>query len=151
MAQPSTKRPSLDSQSGFTLLEVIAAFVVLMLAVSGLVFMGTVSTRGNTSSQNQAEAVSLATYKLEQLKAMDFNSASLVTSSDPQNGIFSRSWTVGGAYTLAGLQAKDLAVSVSWTGGGTVTLSTTIIDPALLSAGALQHFPTVTVTSWSSL
>jgi len=46
--------------------------------------------------------------------------------------------------------AKDFTVTVQWTGGGHISLSTTVISPPTMSSGALEQFPTVLVKSWSS-
>ena len=51
---------------------------------------------------------------------------------------------------VKGLTAKDFTVTVQWTGGGSISLSTTVISPPTMSSGALEQFPTVLVKSWSS-
>jgi prepilin-type N-terminal cleavage/methylation domain-containing protein len=137
------------SQSGFTLLEVVVAFAVLALASTGILYMGTISTTGNTRSQDEAAAVSLAVDKLEQLKNSGF--AATCSSPNPETlGIFSRLCSVGTQYTLTGEPAKDFTVTVQWTGGGSVALTTTLINPTTMTSGSLQQFPTVAVKSWSS-
>jgi prepilin-type N-terminal cleavage/methylation domain-containing protein len=146
---PSSAARPRRTDGGFTLLEVLAAFAVLSLAVAGLVYMGTMSIRGNARSEDQAAAVALATDKVEWLKGLDFHSPAL-TDGSAASGIYALHWTVGAEYSLNGVPAKDLAVRVSWTGGGEATLSTTIIDPPALSAGAYGAFPTAMIASWTS-
>jgi hypothetical protein len=128
---------------------VIVAFAVLSLAIAGIVFMGTLSMEGNSRSQDEAAAVSLAVDKLEQLKNSGF-AATCSTPNPDTVGIYSRLCSVGTQYTLAGEPAKDFTVTVQWTGGGSVALTTTVINPTTLTSGALQQFPTVAVKSWSS-
>jgi len=141
------KQPASDA--GFTLLEVVIAFGLFAFAMAGLVYMGTISTSGNARSQDEAAAVSLGIDKIEQLKNSGFASATCPVSAETL-GIYSRSCSVGAQYTLAGVPAKDLTVTVQWTGGGTISLSTTVISPPTMSSGALEQFPTVLVKSWSS-
>src|ERR1051326_2591422 len=74
----SLKQP----ESGFTLLEVVVAFALLSLASAGIFYMGTLSTSGNTRSQDEAAAVSLAVQKLEQLKNSGF--AAACSSPNPE-------------------------------------------------------------------
>ena len=146
---PRLSKSAPNGTAGFTIIEVLGAFAILSLAIGGLVYMGLLTTQGNVRSQSEAGAVSWAADKIEELKGLDFDSGSLVTGSDPTNGIYSRSWTVGTQYTLLGVPAKDLSVTVTWTGNGSVTLSTTVLKPPSMSAGALQQFPTVMVSSWT--
>jgi type II secretory pathway pseudopilin PulG len=141
------KQPGSDA--GFTLLEVVIAFGLLAFTMSGLVYMGTISTSGNARSQDEAAAVSLGIDKIEQLKNAGFANATCPVSAEAL-GIYSRSCSVGAQYTLAGVQAKDLTVWVEWTGGGRIDLSTTVISPPTMSSEALEQFPTVLVKSWSS-
>jgi type II secretory pathway pseudopilin PulG len=130
------------SEAGFTLLEVVIAFGLLAFTMAGLVYMGTISTSGNTRSQDEAAAVSLGIDKIEQLKNAGFANATCPVSPETL-GIYTRG-------CLIGVPAKDLTVTVQWTGGGSVSLSTTVISPPTMSAGALEQFPTVLVKSWSS-
>ena len=137
------------SEAGFTLLEVVIAFGLLAFTMAGLVYMGTISTSGNTRSQDEAAAVSLGIDKIEQLKNAGFANATCPVSPETL-GVYTRGCSIGAQYTLAGLPAKDLTVTVQWTGGGSVSLSTTVISPPTMSPGALEQFPTVLVKSWSS-
>jgi type II secretory pathway pseudopilin PulG len=137
------------SDAGFTLLEVVIAFGLLAFTMAGLVYMGTISTSGNTRSQNEAAAVSLGIDKIEQLKNAGFASATCPVSPETL-GIFTRSCSIGAQSYLAGVPAKDLTVTVQWAGGGTIDLATTVINPPTMSSGALEQFPTVLVKSWSS-
>jgi type II secretory pathway pseudopilin PulG len=137
------------AEAGFTLLEVIVAFALLALTMSGLLYMGTVSTRGNTRSQNEAAAISLGIDKIEQLKNAGFAQATCPVSPETL-GVYTRSCSIGAQYPLNGVPAKDLTVTVQWTGDGSILLSTTVISPPTMSSGALEQFPTVLVKSWSS-
>ena len=139
-----------DAQAGFTLLEVIVAFAVLALAAAGLVYMGTVSTTGNTRSQDEAAAATLAIDRLETLKRSGFD-ATCPSPNPDTSGIFTRTCAIGTQYNLVtGVPAKDFTVTVQWTPGGSVSLTTTMIDPPSMTSGALEQFPTVMVKSWNS-
>jgi type II secretory pathway pseudopilin PulG len=140
------KQPGSDA--GFTLLEVVIAFGLLAFTMAGLVYMGTISTSGNTRSQDEAAAVSLGIDKIEQLKNSGFENATCPPSETL--GIYTRTCSVGAQYTLAGVPAKDFTVQVEWTGGGRVELDTTVISPPTVTSGNLEQFPTVLVKSWSS-
>ena len=146
MVRCSIKQPGSDA--GFTLLEVVIAFGLLAFTMAGLVYLGTISTSGNTRSQDEAAAVSLGIDKIEQLKNSGFANA---TCPPPETlGIYTRTCSIGAQYNLAGVPAKDFAVWVEWTGGGRIDLATTVISPPTMSSGNLEQFPTVLVKSWSS-
>jgi len=147
---------SRSSEAGFTLLEVIIAFALLTFMMTGVLYMGTISSTANTRSEDEAAAVAHGIDKIEQLKNAGFSQlsvssfASSVCPTSETLGIYSRSCSIGSQYSLAGVPAKDLTVTVQWTGGGSVTLTTTIINPPTMSSGALEQFPTVAVKSWNS-
>lgn len=134
--------------SGFTLLEVIVALALLSFTIAGIVLMGTTSMSGNTRSQDEAAGLSLAIAKLEDLKNTGYGAT--CSSPNPETiGIYSRLCSISSG-TLAGDSSKDFTVTVQWTGGGSLALTTTVINPTTMSSGALQQFPTVALKSWSS-
>ena len=59
-----------SSESGFSLIEVLAATVILSVALLSLAQLFAVSTRGNHSSRSQTAAALLAQQKMEQLRGL---------------------------------------------------------------------------------
>jgi hypothetical protein len=49
---------------------------------------------------------------------------------------------------MGSVPAKDVSVTVSWTGGGSTTLATTIVRPTMLYAPYMRGFPSVVVKGW---
>jgi len=138
------------SDAGFSLMEVVVALALLTFMITGIFYMGTISTGANTRSEDEAAAVALAIDEIEQLKNAGFGSAACPATQPESLGIYSRTCTIGAQYSLAGVPAEDFTVAVQWTGGGSVSLSTTLINPPSMSSGALEQFSTVAVKSWSS-
>jgi prepilin-type N-terminal cleavage/methylation domain-containing protein len=143
----------LRCRSGFSLIELVVAVTVLTIAGTGLFLLASSTTTGTIRSQDEATAMGLAVDKIEQLKNSSFDSMlsggpEMITSGGASGGIYSRSWVVTWpSKTVAGVSAKDVTVSVSWTGGGTLSLATMVVNPKLLALG----FPTVSVQSWNQL
>jgi Tfp pilus assembly protein PilV len=142
-------------QSGLTLLEVLAAFSILAIAGLGLFAIGSMATKSNIRNANQIAAAALASSKLEDLRSLDFDSLSSgsdgpLGAGGTSGGIFSRSWTVA-TTSITGVttSAKTLAVTVTWTGGGSITMNTMVVKPAQvmpsISVGISSGFPTVAV------
>jgi type IV pilus assembly protein PilV len=121
-------------QSGFTLLEVLIAVLVI-----GVGFMATASMQGTSVSGNSRSAfMTAATYlaedKIEELRNTDY--MAITAAGSPENdidelgnagGIYSRSWTV--VNDSPGLLMKTVAVTVNWEERGvnhTLTITTVI-------------------------
>ena len=151
----SPDRSRETSNRGFTLVELLVAIVILTLSASALALLSSTTSTANYRSQDEATATALAIQKIEQLKATPFSSIDSTTCQNPESGtldqsgasggIFTRSCTGYTAVTVNGASTKNLTVSVSWTGGGTVTLTTTIADVPLLATG----YSTAYLQSWS--
>ena len=139
---------SVGAERGLTLVEVLAALVVLTIASLGLFAIGSMSTTGNVRNVDQVAAAALAGAKLEELRNTSFytlasGSDGPMTAQGTPGGIFSRSWTVTST-TLPGLStpAKTMTATVAWTGGGSITMSTIVVSPS-------QAFPGIDPTSGS--
>ena len=121
-------------ESGFTLLEVLIAVMVI-----GIGFMATASMQGTSVSGNSRSAfMTAATYlaedKIEELRNTDY--MSITVAGSPENnidelgnagGIYSRSWTV--LNDSPGLLMKTVQVTVNWQERGashTLTMTTVI-------------------------
>lgn len=142
----------LSERDGYSLTELIVAFTVLTFASIGLFYLTTTTTTGTLRSQEQAAALELAIDKIEALKNTAFDSLSSgsdsgqITAGGSSGGIYSRSWTVS-TRTVAGLTAKDISVSVSWS-GRTVSLATSVVKPNVLQSTVMESFPTVSLLAW---
>jgi len=146
------------TERGMTLVEILVAFTILAIAGLGLFAIGSMSTTGNTRNVDQIAAAALASAKLENLRNTDFNSLSSssdgpLTAGGDSGGsgaIFSRSWTVT-TTTISGVStsAKNISVTVTWTGGGSITMNTMVVNPAQaftgITPGITSGFPTVSV------
>lgn len=146
---------SSSAEHGMSLVEVLAAFSVLTIAGLGLFAIGSMSTTGNIRNVDQVAAAALAGAKLEDLRNTSF--AALASGSDGpltaggvSGGIFSRSWTVTST-TLTGLStpAKTMAVTVTWTGGGSITMNAMVVQPSQAFPGidpiSGSGFPTASI------
>lgn len=143
--------------TGFTLIELLTALVVFSISALALFSLGSTTIKGNTRNENESVAMALAISKMEELRNKGFTSPTLASGSDgpmgadgvPGSGIYSRAWTVT-ATTLTGVTtaAKALSVSVSWTGGGTLTLNSLVVNPSEVTPGFMVGFPTAAIKSW---
>lgn len=142
---------------GFGLLEFVVSFAVLSVAIAALFYVSSASTRGNRMGLNQATAIALVADKMEELRNTSFSSlasgsdSAPITSGGASGGIYGRSWTVTPT-TVAGAAARDITVTVSWTGGGSVAAQSRVVQasPILMNPPALMAaFPRVVVNSWN--
>ena len=84
------KRPVMDqkkNERGFSLIEVMIAFVVMMVAslAVGAVFF--YSVQNNVGGSERALAMGVAQQQLEQLRSVSFNDSSLVAGTTTFNNI----------------------------------------------------------------
>ncbi|MDO9350611.1 MAG: prepilin-type N-terminal cleavage/methylation domain-containing protein [Deltaproteobacteria bacterium] len=107
---------SLNSK-GFTLIEVLVALVILAVSLLALAGLMTTSTRNTASGGRLTEAATFAQDKLEELRAMSWESIPLNQTTDSpisRPGIqYDRSW-------IASLNAlnpdiKEIQITIRWT------------------------------------
>src|SRR5262245_65599570 len=67
-------------ESGFTILEVLVAATILVVAVSALASLLSSTTAVNVSARHATRAVLLAMEKMEQLRALPFDDPALAAS-----------------------------------------------------------------------
>lgn len=123
MARQS-RPPGLCISSGFTIVEVMIALVVLSIAFLGLnsTLLAVIDT--NNFSRRMMTATTLAQDKLEELKNLPYDALAAGESKDPQNPL-TPTGAVGGSYTRVWqvtLDAPDpgtktVAVTVTWRAG----------------------------------
>jgi Tfp pilus assembly protein PilV len=120
---------------GFSLVEVLFALSILIGAIVALAVVMGRSASTNASARRVTYATLLATDKIEQLRALPFDDASLMPSSvdtlttdcegffdDPSPG-YRRRWSIA---SLAGMDAVVVTVAVSFAGGSSQALLTTL-------------------------
>jgi len=141
--------------TGFSLVELLVALLVLSVTALGLTKIALMTTSGNTQSKDAAAAMVLAADKIEELKNTGFARLSDHEGSDGpfdgggnagSGGPFTRSWQVE-TVTFEGLPGKEIVVQVSWSGGDEVRLSTVLVDVPEEVAG----MPTAFVESWNQV
>lgn len=101
-----------SQQGGFTLIEVMIAVLLTVIAVVGIVALFRTQSRASSYSRRSTEATMLATDKLEKLRTLATATAGSETSIDAQGvagGTFDRVWTVN-----VGTSYTDIAVRVGW-------------------------------------
>lgn len=113
-----TKVNNSSKSNGFTLIEVLISLVILAISLLALAGLMTTSTRNTASGGRLTEAATFAQDKLEELRAMSWESIPLnQTSADSpisRPGIqYDRSW-------IASLNAlnpdiKEIQITIRWT------------------------------------
>jgi Tfp pilus assembly protein PilV len=108
------KRCVARREAGFTMIEVMIAVLLTVIAVIGIIALFMTETRAAAYSRRATEATNLATDKLEKLRTLTAPTAGAEASVDSQGdtttgGMFERKWTVS-----AGTSFTDIAVQVGW-------------------------------------
>ena len=131
-------------------MELVIAITVMTIAGAGLMQIALTSSHGQVRSADEATASALAVEKLEELKNRGYNALvggteSGLTESGTSGGtVYSRAWAVSGEHLVAGSPAKTITATVRWQPGGSVTLSTRMVNPQ----GATQSRPRVVMQAW---
>ncbi len=120
-------------QSGFGVLEVLAAIVLFLVVAAGLAATTVGSIKANSTSNEITTAGALVHDKIEQFRALDPDTAPADLTpgyhADPKNplthlgergGIFERSWEVTPNTPAIGV--SEVAVTVTWNGPETRSL-----------------------------
>ncbi|MBN1828651.1 MAG: prepilin-type N-terminal cleavage/methylation domain-containing protein [Deltaproteobacteria bacterium] len=114
------------SQQGFTLIEVMIALFVLLVALVGVASMATMVITGNRFNNDLTMATTLAEDKLEEMKQAGY---AAITGGNDSQGIYNRVWTV--TANTPETDMKRIDVTVSWSYRGllrSMTLSTIMVD-----------------------
>lgn len=122
-------KKSMSDQKGFTLIEVLIAGFLLVVALVGAASVTTSVIKSNFSSQTLTTATTLAKDKMEELKATAYTALPAGTVTDYSRGdgtvqassagsYYTRSWTAPGTDT------KTITVTVTWSFNRTVQLKT---------------------------
>ncbi|MGH7821224.1 MAG: type IV pilus modification PilV family protein [Candidatus Binatia bacterium] len=139
--------------AGLSLVEFLVAITVLTIAGAGLFAIASSATSKNVLARDQSTAMQLAVDKLEELRNTAFedlasgSDATPITAGGESGGVYTRSWAAS-SRTIAGVEARDLAVTVGWAGGGSASLTTTVVQPNTIVPGFMDEFPSVAIRSW---
>ena len=102
-------------KKGFTLIEVLIGLVLLAIGLLAIAGMQLTSVKGNFFSGNLTQASILAQDRIEALKQVDFNDASLNVGTHNDGSIagtiFSRQYAVS---LVPGTPMLNITVTVSW-------------------------------------
>jgi Tfp pilus assembly protein PilV len=101
------------AENGFTLVEVMIAILLTVIAVVGIMALYMTETKASSFSRHSTEATALAQDKLEKLRYAATPTGSSETGLDAvgkTGGIFERGWTV----TAVGTSYYDIIVYVGW-------------------------------------
>lgn len=104
--------------NGFTLIEVLIALVILAISLLALAGLMTTTTKNNSTGGRITEAATLAQDKLEELRALPWDSIPVdeADSDTPESrpGVqYERSWVAN----LNNLNSdiKEIQITISWT------------------------------------
>jgi type IV pilus assembly protein PilV len=126
-------KKTMSAHKGFTLIEVLVAVFLLVVALFGAASVTTSVIKANTFSQTLTTATILAKDKMEELKASTYTTATQAASTwtgtdyastdgtvqaSSSGSCYTRSWTAPGTTT------KTITVTVTWATDRTVELKT---------------------------
>lgn len=110
--------PQMTSESGFTLLEMLVATVILSVGLLGMAALQGTALQGNNLGGTNTEAGTVAMERIEQFKGAAYTDVSPEGVSAPEavaggSGTqYTRTVTI--AYDTPIVNAKTVTVSVSW-------------------------------------
>lgn len=120
-----------NQESGFTLLEVLIAMVVLTIGLLGLTGLTIGVMRGSSFSQNVSTATVIAKQRLEDIQRVGYTSTNTTTFPSASENVtmggvtFARQTTISDSTPAANM--KTVTVTVSWNvGTNSVALNTII-------------------------
>ena len=104
----------LRNNKGFTLVEIMIAIFILVIALLGLISVTVMVIKGNSFSKTMTTATTLAKDRMEQLKNTAYGS--LAGGTDTAESIYTRTWIVNDNSPAANM--KTIAVTVTWSWQG---------------------------------
>jgi len=127
----------MNGQSGFTLIEVMIALVILAVGLLALATMQIVSIRANAFSSEMTYATMLAQSKLEQIRNMDYDDDDLTPSTVTTDQVSASALTKGMAYTVEttvsaddvpATNMKTVTMEIKWTGAPAGSAGQSTVD-----------------------
>ena len=127
----------LRNNKGFTLVEIMIAVFILVIALLGLISVTVMVIKGNSFSKTMTTATTLAKDKMEQLKNTGYGSLagstdyakldSTAQATQTAESIYTRTWTVTNDSPAAGMKTVEVTVQWNWQNvARNVTLSSII-------------------------
>ena len=108
----------LRNNKGFTLVEIMIAVFILVIALLGLISVTVMVIKGNSFSKTMTTATTLAEGKMEQLKntgsASKIGYDTLAGGTDTVESIYTRTWTVTNDSPAAGMKTVEVKVEWKW-------------------------------------
>jgi len=83
----------LRKSKGFTLIEIMIAIFLLVVAMLGVISVTVMVIKGNSFSKTMTTATTLAADKMEELKNTAYDNLA-ATATDTPESIFTRTWAV---------------------------------------------------------
>ncbi len=126
---------TLKAQRGFTLIEIMIAIFILVIALSGLIGVTVMAIKGNDFSKRMTTATTLAKDMMEQVKNTSYDNLPAVTTTTydylnaegtATGSYFTRKLTVTVATPAANMKTIEVEVSWSWGGTRKVALQTIV-------------------------
>lgn len=126
----------ISSRQGFTLIEVLIAIFLLVIALLGLLSLTTTVIKGNAFSKMTTMATTLAKDKLEDVKnknydnvvsATDYAASSGTVSGSSSGAFYIRNCTVTPDSPAANMKSVNVQVSWMWSGTTHNVSASTII------------------------
>ena len=112
------------NENGFTLIEVVAGLIILVIGLLGTAAMQITATKGSYFSSNITQATFFAQDKLEYLKNLPYNDSNLDNGQYKEGKIsatiFSREYDV---MEDIGNSMKTITVTLQWTDRGNHSIS----------------------------
>jgi type IV pilus assembly protein PilV len=110
--------PTKNEQSGFTLVELLIAAVIIAVGILGWAKTQDSSIKGRATSNGITTASELGMAKLEQLALECQRSFAPPSGADPvintQGVGFTRSWTIEEGSLASGIRLRKIDVVVTW-------------------------------------
>src|SRR3990172_6459986 len=114
----------LRNNKGFTLVEIMIAVFILVIALLGLISVTVMVIKGNSFSKTMTAATTLAKDKMEQLKNTGYGSLagstdyakldSTAQATQTAESIYTRTWTVTNDSPAAGMKTVEVTVQWNW-------------------------------------
>jgi type IV pilus assembly protein PilV len=103
-------------QKGFTLLEFLIAVMVLSVGLLGMASLTGAMINFNRTAYNSTKAVTLAEEKMEELRNLNYQSLTSLSSSYDSDSIFTRTWTLTADDPDDNMTTIEVTVTWSWKG-----------------------------------
>jgi Tfp pilus assembly protein PilV len=133
------KRPVVDPESGFTLLETSFALIIMMVAVLASAGLFAYAIRNNSGANDRELAMAVAQQQMEQLRNVAFTDGSLTATAGTTTTVTSagRQYTVLKIITDSNCFIDRTLVTACPNGQPTIKTITTRVTPTGSSLGAV--------------